>query len=103
MRGSKRRFLVLCPEWSLTSVLKQQLVSGCLPSQGSQGKVREFTLPLEKSGNVREFSGKSGNFSETKKYFFRNSKVKKKYQIFDIFQKYLILREKIPGQKFKKC
>ena len=23
---------------------------GCLPSQGSQGKVREFTLPLEKSG-----------------------------------------------------
>ena len=27
--------------------------SGCLPSQGSQGsqgKVREFTLPLEKSG-----------------------------------------------------
>ena len=39
------------------------LLTGCLPSQGSQGsrgKVREFTLSLEKSGKVREFSKKSG-------------------------------------------
>ena len=26
------------------------LITGYLPRQGSQGKVREFTLPLEKSG-----------------------------------------------------
>ena len=38
--------------------------SRCLPSQENQGKVREFTLSLEKSGQfsegVREFSEKSG-------------------------------------------
>ena len=28
--------------------------TGCLPSQGSQGKVREFILSLEKSGENQE-------------------------------------------------
>ena len=37
--------------------------TGCLPSQGSQGKVREFTLPLEKSGEFSEKLGKSQGIS----------------------------------------
>ena len=37
-----------------------ETTTGCLPSQGSQGKVREFTLLLKSQGKVREFSEKSG-------------------------------------------
>ena len=37
-------------------------ISGCLPSQGSQGKVRQFTLPLEKSGNLVTSRGKVSEF-----------------------------------------
>ena len=40
------------------------MTTGCLPSQGSQGKVREKSgnslYPLKSQGKVREFSEKSG-------------------------------------------
>ena len=58
--------------------------------------------PFKSQGKVREFSEKSGNFSEIKKSFFRNSKLRKKYQNYT-FQKFRILRGEIPVKKFIKC
>ena len=38
-------------EDSVSSIIMlENCIPGCLPSQGSQGKVREYTLSLEKSG-----------------------------------------------------
>ena len=37
-------------------------ISGCLPSQGSQGKGREFTFSLEKLGNFVKSQGKVREF-----------------------------------------
>ena len=61
--------LTVCPD---------RVPSGCLPSEGSQGKVREFTLSIEKSENV----------SGIEKSFLRNRKLKKKYQNFGAFQNF---------------
>ena len=58
---------------------------------------------MKSQGKVREFREKSGNFSEIKKSFFRNRKLKRKFQNFDTFQKCLILRGQIPGKKYIKC
>ena len=59
--------------------------SGCLPSQESQGKVSSL-YSLKGQGKVREFSEKSGKsqgiFSDIKKSFSGNSKLKKKVSKF---------------------
>ena len=46
--------------------------------------------PLKSQGKVREFSDKSGNFSDIRKSFLENSKWKKEYQNFDKFKNFLL-------------
>ena len=62
------------------------VISGSLPSQGSQGKVREFYFSSKSQGIVREFRLLS------QEIFFESSKFLKEYQNFGKLKKIQIVR-----------
>ena len=68
---------------------------------GKSGKARNSLYPLKSQGKVREFSDKSGNFSEIRRSFLRTANGIKKNKNFDSFQKFPILRGKISGKEIR--
>ena len=74
--------------------------TGCLPGLESQGKVRKSTLSFEKSGKSQGIlwkKGKSLRISVKSEGIFQSSYQKKKYQNFDKFQNFLVLRGQFLG------